>query len=120
MAVAEFMLEVVATGATAAPRSAEDAATREAVRQGFALLSILAVVGVLLVMSVALLFVLAKNRRAGREVDRRLNKPSGRASAWHAAGARAEPLHPDPDLPSDDDLRSPGDDPDDWDAEDLR
>ena len=96
---------VLATGAPAP--NPDDPATREAVRQVFTLTGLVAVVGVLLVFGAALLFVLAKNRRAQRDLDRRLNRPSGRSDAWAAAGARAEPLHPDPDLPADDDLGHP-------------
>ncbi|MFG0307490.1 MAG: hypothetical protein ACF8Q5_14905 [Phycisphaerales bacterium JB040] len=93
--------------ATARPPSADDPATREVIRQGFTLLGLVAIVGVLLVFGAALLFVLAKNRRSQHDLDRRLTRPSGRSDAWAAAGARAEPIHPDPDLPADDDLAYP-------------
>ena len=49
--------------------------------------------------------------RAQHELDRRRNRPSRKADAWAAAGARAEPINPDPDLPADDDLAPPDDDP---------
>ena len=78
--------------------------SHEMVARGFSLLLIVLAAGVLLVMVSVLLLVLRRNRHAQQRLDRRLNRPSSRASAWLAAGARAEPIHPDPDLPSDDDL----------------
>lgn len=78
--------------------------SREIVAQGFTLLAVLLAAGVLLVMVAVLLLVLRRNRHAQQRLDRRLNRPSSKASAWLAAGARAEPINPDPDLPSDDDL----------------
>ena len=96
--------------------------TKEAVRQMSTLLLIVSVVGVLLITAAVLLFVLRRNRHAQQDLDRRTNKPTSKASAWHAAGARAEPIDPDPDLPSDDDLSPPDDDPnpnDDTDMWDL-
>jgi len=84
--------------------AAETAPSQEMVARGFGLLLILLTAGVLLVMVCALLLVMRRNRHAQQRLDRRMNRPSSKASAWHAAGARAEPINPDPDLPSDDDL----------------
>lgn len=78
--------------------------SHEMVARGFGLLLVLLTAGVLLIVVVLLLLVLRRNRHAQQRLDRRLTRPSSRASAWHAAGARAEPIHPDPDLPSDDDI----------------
>ena len=74
--------------ASASTPSPEDPATREAFRMGFTLLGLVAVIGVLLVFGAALLFVLARNRRAQRDLDRRLNRPSSRADAPSAARPR--------------------------------